>query len=74
VSDPTGSHGMRLGLMQPLNLIMAYHRLGRLLLNHFLAYRHHGRLPLAWPTSPWGTWPLTCMRYFLGKAIGLQST
>jgi len=72
VSDLTRSHGLRMGLAQPLKLRMAYRRLWRLPLNHFLAYHHHGWSPLTWPMSQQGTWPLTCMHYFPGKAIGLQ--
>jgi len=74
MSDPIGSHGLHLGLTQPLNLIMAYRRLWRLPFTHFLAYHHYGQLPLTWLTFPQGTWPLTCVHYFLGKAVILQST
>jgi len=51
VSDPIGSHGLRLGLAQPLSNNLAYRQLGRLPLNHTMAYRQYGRLPLTWPTS-----------------------
>jgi len=72
VSDPIGSHGLRLGLTQPLNLNPAYHRVVRLPLNQTLSYLSLRRLPVTWPTSQRGTWPLTCMHFFSGKPNGLQ--
>jgi len=42
VSDPTGSHDLRLSSAQPLNWILAYCLLWWFLFNPFLAYHHRG--------------------------------
>jgi len=46
VSDPTGSHGLRLGSTQLLNSIMVYRLLWWLPLDPFLTYHYLGWLPL----------------------------
>jgi len=46
VSDPTGSHDLRLGSAQSLNLILTDRLLWRLPLNPFLGYHHQVWLPL----------------------------
>ena len=73
--DPTGSHVLRLGLTQPLNLSVTYRQLGRLPLNYTLAYRQYGHLPLTWPMFvPKSTCPLTPMHFIRGRIMAFNNT
>jgi len=71
VSDPSGSHGLSPNIAQPFNSFLAYRSLDGYRLT-FLAYHHHGWLPITWPTSQPSTWLLTCMHLLPGEGYGLQ--